>query len=147
MLSIHRNAELNELLILLGRSLLQYVSESWPWASADEDDVRQAVDALSNRQRHHVGLIAELLEQREWSIDFGTYPTEFTDLHYVALDYLLSELATHEAGLMPEIELLTRQCGDDPEAAPLAERILADHRDEVRQLEALARSRPQTAMR
>ncbi|HUG92367.1 MAG TPA: ferritin-like domain-containing protein [Planctomycetaceae bacterium] len=143
MLTIHRNAELNELLVLLGRSLLQYVGESWPWAGPDEEDVQRAVDALAARQREHEAQIAALLAERDWNIDFGTYPTEFTDLHYVALDYLLAELVAHEGGMTREIEALARRCADDAEAAPLAERVLADHRDEVRQLETLVRAHPQ----
>ena len=146
MLTVHRNAELNELLVLLGRSLLQYVGESWPWSRPDEEDVCRAVDALARRQREQARSIAALLDQRGWNIDFGTYPTEFTDLHYVALDYLLAELVKHEAGLTPEITALAAGCADDAEAAPLVERLLAEHCDAVRQLESLARSHPQSAM-
>jgi Ferritin-like domain len=147
MVTVHRNAELNELLVLVGRSLLQYVVESWPWSAPGEEDVRRTIDALAARQREHAGALAELLADRAWNIDPGTYPTEYTDLHYVGLDYLLAELAEYEARLTSQIEPLARQCADDPEAAAVVQRLLADHRDEVQTLELLARAHPQPALR
>jgi len=34
--------------------------------------------------------MVELLDQRGWTVDFGGYPTDYTDLHFVSLEFLLS---------------------------------------------------------
>lgn len=136
------SADLNRLVVDLGRSLLQYVGESWPWVPGDAARAEEALQRLVQRQRESVARLTELLIRRNGSIDFGTFPTEYTDLHYVALDYLLEQLIESEQGLVAEVEHARAGC-DDAEASPLLDEILADERgilEELRQLASAVKS-------
>ena len=135
------NEALNQVLIDLDKSLLSYVAEAWPWTSNGDAAVQANVNELVVRRRENVGRLADLLTRREWPVDFGTYPTEYTDLHYVALDYLLSQLVQDQKRVTAGIErALSAATGDDA-AKPLLEEILNDERDTLARLQKLPRSR------
>ena len=131
-------AALNDLLINVGRSLLQYVGECWPWADANTQDEQQAIDRLVQRQKQQVGQLANLLREAEWSTDYGSYPTEYTDLHYVALDYLLDQLIQNQRGLVEDANATLAACEEDPEAKKLVAEIRDVQNAIADELEALA---------
>ena len=94
----------NEQLIHLSRGLLQYVGESWPWSGADEAAEKDTVDRLVEEQRRSAGRLVDMLTSRGHIIDYGTYPTEYTSLHFVALDYLLDQLYAEQRVLADECD-------------------------------------------
>jgi hypothetical protein len=116
-------AALNDLLINVGRSLLQYVGECWPWADANTLEERRTIERLVQKQKQQVGELANLLLEAEWPLDYGTYPTEYTDLHYVALDYLLDQLIQNQRALVQDATAVLAVCSGDPEARKLVEEI------------------------
>ncbi len=135
------NNALNQVLIQLDKSLLSYVAEAWPWSSSGEADVQRAVNELVDRRRANVGRLADLLLDREWPIDFGAYPTDYTDLHYVALDYLLALVVKDQKQLTAEIETARQPTSNDAEGRKLLDEILADERETLARLEKLVASR------
>lgn len=110
------NDRLNDLLIDLGRSLLQYVGESWPWASEDEAAEGTAVERMVAEQRESVLQFAALLDDRGHRIAYGQYPSEYTSLHYVALDYLLDQLVDDQQYLADELAAAALDSADDADA-------------------------------
>ncbi|MEZ6133224.1 MAG: hypothetical protein R3C59_31540 [Planctomycetaceae bacterium] len=86
------NSALNRVLIDLGRSFLQYISDAWPWVDPQAQSVQDQVMVISARQRQDVADIVALLNDREQHIDFGTFPTEYTDLQFLALDSIFDML-------------------------------------------------------
>ena len=88
-MSQQTEAVLNRVLIDMGRSFLQYISDAWPWVNPLAQSIQDQVMVISARQRQDVADIASLLTAREWFIDFGTFPTEYTDLQFLALDNIL----------------------------------------------------------
>lgn len=98
---------LNVALQGLHRSLLQYVGECWPWTSdLDGQELRAGLQALVITQKQDVARLVDILTDAGWVIDYGTYPTEFTDLHYVSLAYLLKQLLTQQTLLISSLESL-----------------------------------------
>lgn len=136
-----RSSALNDVLVRLNRSLLQYAGESWPWTDAESAGERAVVDSLVARQQAHVGRLAELLWERYWNVDFGVYPVEYTDLHYVALDYLLTLLVSSENDVLEEIERVLALCSGDEEARRVLEEARSDQSEIVEQLQRLADAR------
>jgi hypothetical protein len=134
------NLQLNRLLIVLRRSLLQYIGECWPWTDPRHQAVRDRLQSLVERQEDGVRRLVELLQRRGWIIDFGTFPTEFTDLHYVSLDFLLAEAVENEKDVSAEIDAGVRACAHDHQAFTLLQQIAATERDILAQLTAMARS-------
>ncbi|MEX0704440.1 MAG: hypothetical protein WD069_20230 [Planctomycetales bacterium] len=133
------DAVLNRVLVDLGRSLLQYVGECWPWTPESEEDVRRALDGLVERQREQAARLVELLSRREWPIDFGAYPTAYTDLHYIALDHLLKLLGESESRLLEEVERSAAECAGDAAAAATLAGVAAAQREIVEELRGLCR--------
>lgn len=121
-------ARLNELLVELHRSLLQYTSEAWPWSTTENESFKRTVLECAERQRRSVGLLAQFLRDRQWRIDFGMYPLEYTSLHYVAVEYLAQQLVSNQRELVEFIEAAAPGCVADYEALQLVQRIAADER-------------------
>lgn len=136
-----RNSLLNQLLINLCRSLLQYAGEAWPWIRLEDTWEREKVEELVARQQRGIGRLAELLAERDWPVDFGSYPTEYSDLNYIALDYLIEQLIANEEALIADLEETIRTCAEDPEAVQLLNEILDEQRQIVAALKQLRQER------
>lgn len=80
---------LNRVLIEMGRSFLQYISDAWPWVDPLAQKIQDQVMVIAARQRQDVADMASFLTEREHYIDFGTFPTEYTDLQFLSLDSIL----------------------------------------------------------
>lgn len=115
------NEALNELLVRLYRSLLQYAAESWLW-SAQGSDAPDAV-VLASDQQSFVARLADLLDRRGAVVDLGAYPTEYTDLHYVAFDYLLRQIVKDQEGLLSVVDRTAASVVHDDEASQLVSDI------------------------
>jgi hypothetical protein len=131
------NDILNALLIDVGRSLLQYAVEAWPWMHNGEQKLRSEVDALAERQSQAAAAIADFLAKRNWPIDFGIYPVDYTDLNYVSLYYLLGEIAKNADVVTAGIQETRRQI-DDSEATDLLSRVEDEQRSIAARLRELA---------
>lgn len=135
-------AALNQLLIDLGRSLLQYVGECWPWTDPETTVEQQKIDELVQIQKHQIAQLANLLYQAEWPIQYGAYPTEYTDLHYVALSYLLHQLVINERALVEEAKRTLPMCEGHPEAKKLVGEIQSLQQTIAHELENMATKTP-----
>lgn len=131
------NQLLNDLLIELHRSLLQYLAEAWPWISDDSRDLKAAVLNVVEHQREDVGKIVHLLNERRYPIDFGMYPAEYSSLHYVALEFALNRLQHHQRTLVNWIEGLQSdpELQFDSQAQELVREIAASQRTGLERLE------------
>lgn len=136
-----QNQRLNLLLIRLLRSLLQYTAECWPWASVDESGEQQAIADMGQSQLVYVHRLVDLLVERGWPIDFGTYPTEFTDLHYVGLDFLLGELIADEDKLIAELQRGQSELAGGHAAESLIAAVLESERGHAARLRELSAAR------
>ncbi len=132
MASSQSESVLNSVLIDMARGFLQYVAESWPWVDEAHESIRMEVDALAARQRQDVRLIAELLTGREWPIDFGSFPTEYTDMHFISLSTMLDSLKQSQSSIHRRLDATAagvRAAGDD-EAGELLSQV-AIHEAEI----------------
>ncbi len=134
------NAALNDLLILSYRSLLQYTIECWPWTDPDDSAEQQAIAEMAREQQAVVARIADLLDRRQQSIDFGTYP-DWSEMHFVSLDYLLIKLIADEENLIAAIEQAQPTLKADPTASALAFDLVHVERQHLTRLRELAASR------
>ena len=135
----HGNSSLNDALAAIYRSLLQYTAECYPWTDdATGGPELTAIRQMQSEQNRQISQIAELLNERSWVIDFGVYPTEFTDLHYVGLDFLLRQLVTDEARLMQQLDGLARDAGHDATAVALLRGAAAEAKGHVQKLRELS---------
>jgi hypothetical protein len=83
------------------------------------------------------------LDGRGWTIDFGVFP-DFTDLHYLSLDYVLPHLVANERSVVRQIEAALSQCTGDAKGTALLTEILEGEHVVLAKLDELARSKPPT---
>ncbi len=121
-----QTSALNDVLIETGRSLLQYVGECWPWTHHDADEAREQLDGLVARQRESVGSLVSLINSRTSIFDLGSYPTEYTDLHFVAFEFLLAELVDNQHNVVVRIEQTIVDVNDDAITTLLKEILVAE---------------------
>ena len=137
MAHVQHNAKLNQLLIDVGRSLLQYVGHCSSWSSRSEAALEQEFPKLVAVQQQHVARLSGLLTERRWTIDFGGFPATYTDLHFLSLKYLSKLILVNQSSVIDELDEAAHTCVDDPEAATLIDEILASERlitDRLREL-------------
>lgn len=117
---------INEALIGLSRSFLQYVAESWPWVDETDRTIEEQMQVLAERQRQDVSELVQLLLARDWSIDFGTFPTEYTDLHFISLSTLFERLENGQQKIAGRLAATKQALGEvsDEQATALVDAII-----------------------
>ena len=127
---------LNRVLRELSSCFLQYAGDCWPWASngADGNKLQAVVQQCVERQRQSIERIAEYLAARQSRVEYGHFSTDFTDLHYVSLQFLLKQLVTSQAKL---VESLDRSVTLLPNGDDVREILEAASRNEHENLTAL----------
>lgn len=114
---------INTVLINLSRSFLQYLSESSPWVRGELAAVGRELESLAATQREDVRILAELLDSREFPVDFGAFPTEYTDLQFLALQSLMAGLIHSQEGQLASLadaSSALERSGDTSAAAAVA---------------------------
>lgn len=138
---MQHNDVLNGVLILLRRSLLQYSAEAWPWTGSGSGEPRAEIERLIAAQGERVQKLAELLDSRRWTIDFGAY-RDFTGLHYLSLAFLLPHLVENEQTIVRELELALAACTGDSAATALVGEILVGESQTLAELKRFVAAKP-----
>ncbi len=138
---MQHNDVLNGVLVLLRRSLLQYAAEAWPWTGSHSAALRAEIDQLIVAQSYRVRKLAELLDDRRWTIDFGAFP-DFTDQHFLSLTFVLPHLVENQQKIVREIELALPACAGDSEATALVAETLVGESQALSKLQQLAGQHP-----
>ena len=135
---------LNGVLIDMARSFLQYVAEGWPWVSTDAQSIEEQVLVLAARQRQDVAEIVALLNEREYPIDFGSFPTEYTDLQFLALGSMFEWLHNSQGIVLSSIETAVQQltAAGDEEGAALLKLIEMHQKEDAKALKDLHQQLP-----
>lgn len=137
MACIQHNTQINNLIVDLGCSLLQFVGEASPWSPANATAARETVTRAHNQQKQHLDQLVQLLIDRRWPVDFGLYPAEFTDLHFLSLKALLPRVIDSQTAILAELDEAVHTCIDDPEAMAVLMTVLAGERSITEQLKSL----------
>jgi len=113
---------LNAALSRIHRTLLQYVAECWPWT--EQSETRTAIESAVQIQRRHVQALYQFLDQARATIDWGVYSTDFTDLHFVSLKYLLTQIVKNQMSLVNDLQRIVAALPPETPAAQLVRNIL-----------------------
>ena len=138
MANVEHNSKLNQLLIDIGRSMLQYVGHCSSWSSRSHVAMEQEFPKIVAVQQQHVAQLSELLTERRWTIDFGGFPASFTDLHFLSLKYLLKLILKNQDEILAALEEAVHTSVDDPEASTLIGEILKSEQQITVRLKELA---------
>ena len=130
---------LNDVLIALHRSLLQYANEAWPRTTAASVDAFETIVSLATEQAETVDRLTELLRDRGYPVSFSTYP-DFSRFNYVSLEYLLAQLLKDQSQVVAQCEAAARELADEPEDGGLVQAILEAEKSRLHRLQELAKT-------
>ena len=132
---------LNSVLIDMSRSFLQYMAEASPWVGEQATAIGEQVSVIAARQRQDVTDIVTLLNDREHPLDFGTYPTEYTDQQFLGLGAVFNNLRSSQDAICASISngLSAIQDSGDEQAAELLSVIEIRQKEVVHALKELQR--------
>lgn len=124
-----------------GRSLLQYVSEAYPWTRAGEQKPLAELHKMIAEEGQANADLATFLRRRHVPLPYlGAYP-DFTTVNYVRFDFLLPRLVEAQrqgiSALEHDLASLT-----DAVARQEVEKILELKRRHLQKLEELAAPAP-----
>lgn len=121
-------------------SLLQYVSEAAPWSPGSAPAAIDQVMAIAREERDESVRLARISQKRHLGFPkMGYYPSHFTTMNFVSLDYLLPKLVTEHEKEISEIEKQT-PLADDGTVRELAQGYLGMKRRHLQTLQELATS-------
>lgn len=121
-----------------GRTLLQYVHDAYPWATAARAGQQAEVQRMSRAEQEAVAGLSQYLFRRRIPPAFlGSYPASFTSFNFVSLEFLLPRLAQQQAkdtaDLEKDLSKLT-----DPGARAQVESMLVLKKKHLAELQSLA---------
>jgi len=137
---IQHNTQLNQLVVDIGCSLLQFLGEVSPWSPAGATVARDTVARLLKQQKHHVEQLVELLQERRFPVEFGLYPAEFTDLHFMSLKAMLPRAIDNQNVIVSELDEAIHTCIDDAGAIEVLSSVLAGEKAITAELKSLVLS-------
>ena len=98
-------AMLQDLVRKEGRSLLQYVSESFPWTTPHNGQAVPLLLAMVKEEQEATGkAVALLLKNHHRPPYLGAYPMSFTTINYMSMGFLLPYLIDFEKRRIAELE-------------------------------------------
>ncbi|HVA50186.1 MAG TPA: hypothetical protein VNH11_27725 [Pirellulales bacterium] len=138
MLNKNRTFELlSELLAIEYRSFPMYLTDACPWTHHGDERATETLQNIVADQKAMVQRTGEFIMDAGGRVDMGEYPMEFTDTHFLSLDFLLKELLRYQRQDVSAIERIVRQLADERAARELAEETLGSERAHLEAIEAL----------
>ena len=124
----------------LSGCFLQYVGEIWPWTSvgADGAQLKSVLDQCVARQRQSIARLSEYLAPRQSRVEFGSYSAEFTDLHYVSLQFLLKHLIASQTLIVESLGRAVTLLPGGDESPELLAAVRQNEQDNLVALKAAA---------
>lgn len=137
---------LQELVSRQSRSLLRYVGDSFPWSAAGKEHALANLHQIVAEDQEATKALIRFLQRARIVVPFqGSYPSWFTTINFVSLDYLLPMLIRDQRAGIADLETALPQVANQ-EAQDQLRRLLDVRRKHLRALEAPAESAPlQTA--
>jgi hypothetical protein len=128
-----------------GRSLIQYVIESYPWTADGEQSALELLQITADQERECLGRLMEyLFKHKGANPQPAPYPVSYTTMNYISLEHLLPILTESARQASARIERDLAQVSDR-EGHDLLSSYLALKRQHAETLSELAAAHPETA--
>lgn len=145
MIDAHTTTLLQDILRRESRSVLMYVAEAYPWTNGTQTKTLAALQQLIVDEREAIANFGRFLVRRRVPLPFSpSYPSHYTTINFLALDFILPRLLEYERHSLAALERdLTEM--KEPTARAETEKLLALKRRHLAQLEELASAQPQAS--
>ena len=108
------------------------------WTAGDDDTELVALDLFRRRQQLQIARLVELLGDRDATIEFGRFPTKYTDLHFVSLENLYPRLIANQEVILETLKKAATACRGDEQAEGLMADAAAEEQRTLEELGTLA---------
>jgi hypothetical protein len=136
---------LNRVLAILERSFTQYLRYAKPYVPPGRENVEQSLADIVASQDALAERVSQMIFEAGGLPDNGKFPTEYTDSHDLAIDYLILEAIDGQKQDIADLAGCVEKLRAFPSAQALALETLGLAKGNLETLENLAR-RPQAAM-
>lgn len=128
---------LNEVLRAQYRSLPMFLAGTEPWTHHGDERATAALANIVADQKAMVQRVGEAILDRGGRVETGNFPIEYAELHFLSLDYLLTQLVARQKDDVATLERCVEQLAGDRAARTLAEEALGSERAHLETLEHL----------
>jgi hypothetical protein len=131
----HTQTLLQDILRRESRSVLMYVAEAYPWTTWTQDKTLSALQQLIAEEREGITALGRFLVRQRIPLPFlSSFPSHFTTINFLALDYILPRLLEYERRAVADLE---RDLAGmhDPSARAEVEKLLNLKRRHLSQLD------------
>ena len=138
--------EMRAELVGMGKSsLLQYIAQSGTWAGPSSKDTLAAILARGDEERASTTQFTRLLQKKRIRLPpLGAYPSHFTTVHFVGVEYLVPRLNTEHVKEIAQIERILSRI-DDAEIRAMGQAYLDMKRRHLDALQELAKPKAPAA--
>lgn len=136
--SVDTNAVLNRLRVIHNRSLPTYLSSAVPWSRAGGEAASETLAQIAEDHKTMVDRLGQLILENGGVTEPGSFPLEFTSLHYLSLDFLMGKLIETQQELIREIEDCVQQLHLSPSSQAVAQEALGEAKGHLESLKELA---------
>ena len=119
--SIQTCASLNRLSVAHNRSLPVYLQYAPPWINRDVEDVKLVLEQIVSDQEATVDRVSTMIQDAGEDVEPGEFPIEFTGLHDLSLDYLLSRMVKGQREIVSVCEQAVSELAADALAQAVAQ--------------------------
>ena len=131
---------LQEIVSRQGRSLLQYVGDSFPWTAAGKEGALASLHQIVAEDQEATRALTRFMQRAKVEIPHrGSYPSWFTTINFISLNHLLPMLIHDQRETIADLEAALPQIVS-PEAQDQVRRLLDLKRKHLRALESPADS-------
>jgi len=135
--SVDTNAVLNRLRVIHNRSLPTYLSYAIPWSQTGDEAAAETLALIVNDHKTMVERLGELILESGGVTEPGSFPLEFTSLHFLSFDFLVKKLIEKQEKLVQDISDCVQRLHLAPSAQAVAQEALGEakgHLDSLKEL-------------
>src|SRR5580658_8170813 len=126
-------------------SLLMYVGQAFPWTTVKQLGNLAELKRIIDEEKAAIASLGLYLARRRAPVPWlGSYPSDFTTVNFLSLDYILPRLVDFERSSLAQLEKDLPAIHDTDARQQMA-KLLQMKREHLRELELLAMPRPASA--
>jgi hypothetical protein len=118
-------------------SLARYLRFARPWVDASAESIAEMIEKVAASHRQHFTRLGELLVERHGHVESRAFPSVFTRLNDLSIEYLLPLVIEDEKQIIRVIESNAVVLGHDAEASSLLDEVLDCEKRHLQVLERL----------
>ena len=130
---------LNRLLAIHTTSFPTYLVCTGPWTHRGDEKSTETLSQVVADQHATADRVVQMITELDGSVASSSYPMLFTDLHDLALEFLLPRLVDYQRQDVVQIETCAADLADAPLSRALAEEALGAAKGHLESLEELTK--------